>query len=196
MLSHFPSPPGSVRAWAHEGALLLGGCGENRPETGSVTRAVWEQQPRCGWACCSDLLSPSFSFRAPLLLSTGQPHVPTFPVIQPIIQGLFSKQGLPASPSAAHGPHRHPPSRQEVWLHSYEPSVSTWVTQMSTPCTTWCGYVGPSRPVIPQLHHSSSFLLLGLSACPHHPPGSKGGAEKGHSLMSRSRPTLRAQAPD
>ena len=27
---HFPSPPGSVRVWAHEGALLLGGCGENR----------------------------------------------------------------------------------------------------------------------------------------------------------------------
>lgn len=65
-----------------------------------------------------DPLSPGFSFsRTPHLLSLGQPHVPTFPVIQPIIQGLFSKQGLLASPQQLEDPHHHSPSWQEVWLH-------------------------------------------------------------------------------
>lgn len=57
------------------------------------------------------------SSRTAHLLAAGQPHVPTLPVLQPIIQGLFSKQGLPAGPQQPTAPARHPPSWQEVRLH-------------------------------------------------------------------------------
>lgn len=175
--------------------------GKTGLEAGSVTRAVWEQQPRWaglkGGPAKSQLLllqstTPALHWPAPC------PHIPSHPTHHP---GTLLQAGTSCQPSAAHGPPLSSTEPARSMASPYEPSVSTWVTQMSTPCTTWCGYVRPSRPVVPQLYHSSSFLLLVpvcpcFCPCPHHPPGSKGGAERGHSSMSRSRPTLHAQAPD
>lgn len=106
--------------------MLLRDCGEDTP---GLRLCLWLglcviNSLGGGWSGIfarpgsPDPLSPGFSFsRTPHLLSLGQPHVPTFPVIQPIIQGLFSKQGLLASPQQLEDPHHHSPSWQEVWLH-------------------------------------------------------------------------------
>ena len=137
--------------------------GKTGLEAGSVTRAVWEQQPRWaglkGGPAKSQLLllqstTPALHWPAPC------PHIPSHPTHHP---GTLLQAGTSCQPSAAHGPPLSSTELARSMASPYEPSVSTWVTQMSTPCTTWCGYVGPSRPVVPQLYHSSSFLLLLLN---------------------------------
>ena len=51
------------------------------------------------------------------LLSTGQPHVSSLVLIQPLIPRLFTQQRLLPSSQCAALPHHHPSFRKEVRLH-------------------------------------------------------------------------------
>lgn len=137
--------------------------GKTGLEAGSVTRAMWEQQPK--WAgrergpTKSQLLllqstTPALHWPAPC------PHIPSHPTHHP---GTLLQAETSCQPSAAHGPPSSSTEPARSMASPYGPSVSTWVTQMSTLCITWCGYVGPSRPVVPSFITPLPASYQGLS---------------------------------
>lgn len=130
------------------------------------------------------------SSRTAHLLAAGQPHVPTLPVLQPIIQGLFSKQGLPAGPQQPTAPARHPPSWQEVRLHpAGHPCLHGGLGRLH------CAAHGLGRSGRPGLGSPSIVEPLSGRALPTRRPSGVGGGGRPSALGSPG-PPLHARAAD
>ena len=91
------------------------------------------------------------------------PHIPSHPTHHP---GTLLRAGTSCQPSATPGPPSSSTEPARSMASPCGPSVSTWATRTSTLCTTWCGYVWPSAPVVSQLRDSSAFPAPSLPTLP------------------------------